>query len=130
VHVPLVLLNSHVPFGIADVLVPFASSWEPLAVAMGVAAMYLVVLLVASSWARPYIGQKTWRSLHYSSFLAWLAALGHGVFAGTDAGVDWVFFLYLGTAAAVAFMLAYRVLIPPVPAPAEATWRSPQDVVS
>jgi hypothetical protein len=45
-----------------------------------------------------------------------VSALGHGIFAGTDAGVGWVFFLYLGSAAAVAFMLAYRMLIPAPPA--------------
>ena len=82
---------------------------------MGVVAMYLAVLLVMSSWARPHIGQKTWRSIHYTSFLGWLSALGHGVLAGTDSGVGWVFFMYLGSAAAVAFMLTYRMLIPAPP---------------
>ena len=113
IHVVLVLLNSHVRFSLVEVFVPFTSAWEPLAVTMGVLGMYLVALLVLSSWARPIIGQKTWRALHYSSFFAWLSALGHGIFAGTDAGVSWVFYLYLGSAAAVAFMFAYRLLAPP-----------------
>ena len=93
----------------------------PLAVTMGVVGMYLIALLVLSSCARPIIGQKTWRALHYSSFLAWLSALGHSIFAGTDAGVAWVFFLYLGTGAAVAFMVAYRVIAPPLPVPGAAS---------
>jgi sulfoxide reductase heme-binding subunit YedZ len=114
-HIVLVLFNGHVRFGLADVFVPFYASWEYLATALGVLAMYTTALLVLSSWARPIIGQKTWRSIHYGSFLGWLAALGHSIFAGTDSGVDWVFFLYLGSAAAVAFMLAYRVLVPPAP---------------
>ena len=36
VHVGSIMLDSYTSFGPADVLVPFASSWHPLAVAWGV----------------------------------------------------------------------------------------------
>src|SRR5262245_43021103 len=43
VHVGAILLDSYVHFSIVDVLVPFTSSWHPVAVAWGIVAMYLLV---------------------------------------------------------------------------------------
>ena len=43
VHVAAVVFDSYVAFGLADVLVPLASSWHPVAVAWGVVALYLLL---------------------------------------------------------------------------------------
>jgi sulfoxide reductase heme-binding subunit YedZ len=86
-HVVLVLANAHVRFSLREVLIPFASDWRPLPVALGVLAMYLVALLLISTRLRSRIGQKAWRSIHYSSFLAWVFALVHGIDAGSDSAL-------------------------------------------
>jgi len=112
VHAVLTLGNSHVPFGVADVLIPFLSGWRPLAVALGIAAMYLVALVVVSTAMKARVGQRAWRAMHYSSFLAWAFALLHGVAAGSDSGLMWVRLIYLLSAAVVAFVLTYRILLP------------------
>jgi len=52
VHVGAVMLDSYVPFGAADVLVPFASGWKPLAVAWGIVGMYLLLAVELTSLAR------------------------------------------------------------------------------
>ncbi|HLF79459.1 MAG TPA: hypothetical protein VJB57_18410 [Dehalococcoidia bacterium] len=111
-HVVLVLANAHVGFGLSDVLIPFASKWRTLPIALGVLSMYLVSLLVASTRLRPLIGQKAWRSIHYGSFLAWVLALVHSVDAGTDSSLPWVQGIYLVTTAAVFMLVAYRILQP------------------
>ena len=114
-HVALVLANSHVGFGLKDVFIPFASSWRPLPIALGVLAMYLIGLLALSTRLRPIIGQKAWRTIHYGSFLAWAMALVHAVDAGSDSTVVWVQVLYLASAAAVFLLLSYRILLPTPP---------------
>lgn len=111
-HVTAILMNSHAPFTITQVLVPFSATWSPLASALGTVSLWLVALLVVSSWARPVIGYKTWRAIHFSGFAAWAMALGHGIAAGTDSSAPWVQYLYLGTFAAVAFLTVFRVLDP------------------
>lgn len=109
-HVAFILLNTHEPFSLSAVFVPFASAWQPLAVTMGVVSMYLAALLVASSWLRPRIGQKTWRAIHYAGFGARGLALTHGLLAGTDTQATWVLWLYATSAVTVGLLLAYRVL--------------------
>src|SRR5690348_10185557 len=43
VHVGALLLDQYVHFGVKEVLVPFASSWRPAAVAWGVVALYMLL---------------------------------------------------------------------------------------
>jgi len=58
------------------VLVPFASTWRPAAVAAGVVAGWLALALAASFRMRRLIGQKGWRRL--------LLAVCHALASGTD----------------------------------------------
>jgi sulfoxide reductase heme-binding subunit YedZ len=109
-HMTFTLMNQYVPFSLAGILVPFASGWRPAATVLGIVAFYLLVLLTFSSWLRPVIGQKAWRTIHYSAFAVWVMALGHGVFAGSDTSVPWVQWMYLLSAAAVGFLIVFRVL--------------------
>ena len=52
VHVVAILADSYVHFGLADVLVPIAAAWHPLAVAWGIVAMYLLVAIEVTSLVR------------------------------------------------------------------------------
>jgi predicted ferric reductase len=112
-HVAFVLLNAHVSFSPQEVLVPLASDWRPLATALGILSMYLVALLVLSTRLRARLGQKTWRTIHYSSFLAWVLAQVHSVAAGSDSDLGWIRIMYVVTTSAVFLLLFYRVLSAP-----------------
>jgi predicted ferric reductase len=111
-HMALLLVHKHVEFTPREVLLPAASDWRPLPVALGIGAFYITAVLIASSYARPLIGQKTWRALHYSSFVSWVLAMGHGIAAGSDTGVPAVQWFYLAAAGAVGLLFAFRVLAP------------------
>jgi predicted ferric reductase len=109
-HVALILLNSHVGFSPAAALIPFVSGWRPLPIALGILGLYLTIALVASSYLRSFIGQKSWRTLHFASFLAWFAALMHGITAGSDSGLALIQWSYWLAAVAVVGATAYRIL--------------------
>jgi predicted ferric reductase len=111
-HLVLVLANRHVPFTLLTALVPFASHWKPLATANGILALYLTLALVTSSYLQRSIGYRTWRTLHYGGFLAWLMALLHGITAGSDTSLPAVQALYWATAASVMFVTVFRLLLP------------------
>jgi hypothetical protein len=85
VHVASILLDSYTTIGLTDVLVPFASSWHPLAVAWGVVAMYVLVAVELTSLARHRLPQRLWRVLHVASLPLFVLATVHYVAAGTDA---------------------------------------------
>jgi hypothetical protein len=83
-HAGALLFDPTLHFGLPSVLVPFASAWRPAAVAAGVVAGWLALMLALSFRLRKRIGQRGWRKLHYASFAAWVLALGHALTAGTD----------------------------------------------
>lgn len=115
-HAGALLLDPTIGFGPADVLVPFAASWNPVAVAGGVIAGWLVVMLVASFRFRNRIGQRAWRGLHYASFAAFLLALIHAITSGTDlAGLGGPV-LALIAAGPVVWLVFVRILTPRRPA--------------
>ncbi|MET0626941.1 MAG: ferric reductase-like transmembrane domain-containing protein [Acidimicrobiia bacterium] len=84
VHVLALVADSFVPFGLADVLVPFATSWHPVAVAWGIVGMYLVVAIEVSSLVRKRIRPRTWRGIHLLSYVLLGVTTIHLLTAGTD----------------------------------------------
>lgn len=84
VHVVAIMLDSYVHFGLSEVLVPFASSWHPVAVAWGIAAFYLLAAVELTSLARRHLPKRVWRRVHDASFPLFVFATVHGLSAGTD----------------------------------------------
>ena len=84
VHVVAIVADSYVHFGIADVLVPLASSWHPVAVAWGIVAMYLLVAIEVTSLFRQHLSQRTWRAVHMGSYVLLALVTIHLLTAGTD----------------------------------------------
>lgn len=110
VHVVTVVADSYVHFGAADVLVPLASGWKPLAVAWGIVAMYLLVAVEASSLLRRRLTKKRWRAIHLLSFPLFLSATAHGITAGTELGTLAGTIAAIVVVAVVAGLTTYRVL--------------------
>jgi predicted ferric reductase len=90
VHVTGLVLDSYVHFGPAEILVPFASTWRPNAVAWGIVAMYLLVTIELTSLARRRLSKRVWRTIHFSSFPLFIVSTLHALTAGTDA-TGWAF---------------------------------------
>ena len=111
-HAGALLFDPTLHFGLPSVLVPLASAWRPGAVAAGVVAGWLVLMLAASFRMRRLIGQKGWRRLHYASFLAFVLALGHALASGTDLKGFGGPILAAVAAGPVVWLVFYRVLMP------------------
>lgn len=109
IHGMLLGLDTKVPFSLPQILVPGLAPHAPLAVAVGQFAMYIALVVVASFYLRRLIGQRTWRLLHYLTFLAFLGATIHGIGAGTDTNASWAQWIYLGSGTIVWFLLVYRI---------------------
>jgi hypothetical protein len=109
VHVAAIMLDSYVHFGLASVLVPFASKWHPLAVAWGVASLYLLAAVELTSLVRRHLPRALWRRVHVLSFPLFVSATAHGLSAGTDAGVPMVMISAALGCAATAVLVAVRL---------------------
>jgi predicted ferric reductase len=111
-HIGAVLLDPVMHFGPAAALVPFAAPWKPGAVAAGVIAGWLSLMLAVSFRLRRWIGQKGWRRLHYASFAAFALSLGHALLVGTDLKGIGGPVLALLAAGPVLWLTFYRLLVP------------------
>ena len=83
-HLAALVGDSYVHFGTADLFVPFATSWKPLAVAWGIIAMYLLIVVQVTSWTMKKIPKSLWRMLHMLSYGLFVTVSIHAFSAGTD----------------------------------------------
>ena len=111
VHVVVLLADRYLPYTLAQVLVPFTGTYRPAWVGVGIIGMYLSVLVSITFYIRRWIGQRTFRVIHYLSFIAFLFAALHGLFAGTDSPLWTVQGMYAVTILVVVFLTAYRILV-------------------
>lgn len=84
IHMLALIPDNFVEFGVAELLVPLASTWRPWAVAWGVVAVWLMVAVEVSSLLRKRIPNRVWRTIHFASFFVWVSSTVHLFMAGTD----------------------------------------------
>jgi len=118
VHAGSLIFDGFLHLSPVAVVVPLMSPYRTVAVGVGVIAAWLTAISAGSFWVRSRIGVKRWRKLHYLTFLAYIAGLGHGVFAGTDSSTPVVMWGYLASAAAVMALLTLRIAGSPAKRPA------------
>lgn len=111
-HVVALVADSYVHFTLADIAVPFASSYERLPVAWGVLAMWLLLAVEATSLMMKHLPKQAWRRIHLTSYVAAVLATLHGFTAGTDANNPVYIWASVGSVSAVGFFVVYRLLVP------------------
>jgi predicted ferric reductase len=112
-HLLTIKLDSFVVFSLRDLLVPGQGPYRPVAVNIGIFALYVMALTLISSWVRRFIPYRFWRAIHYLSFLTFALVTLHGWLAGSDANEPWLRALYVGGAAAVTFLVVVRLFARP-----------------
>lgn len=110
VHVGGLVLDDYVHFGWMDILVPWAASWKPTAVAWGVIAFYFLVAVEMTSLFMKHLPRRLWRGVHRSSFALYPLATYHGIQAGTDTGNQWYQMAMLASVNIIAFLIVVLVL--------------------
>lgn len=107
-HGVAMLLDKVVPFSLAQTLVPFTTSYRPLAVGLGVASAELLAAIALSNAFRKRLPYTLWRRMHYLTILVWLGATAHGLLAGTDRRDAWFIALVSIAVASVALAFTAR----------------------
>lgn len=113
IHVIALYLDSYVQFTLFELLVPFASAWEPAPVAAGVVAFWLLLAVQVTSMMMKRLPRQWWKWVHLTSYLLLPLGVLHGITAGSDAGSLWY---KLGSGALIgllAWLTAWRSLSVP-----------------
>ena len=112
VHVIAVAIDPFTHFGLAAVLVPFASHYRPIWMGLGIVALYLLLAVWVSTRLRRRIGHRLWRQIHVLAFAVYGAATLHGLGTGSDTRAAWAVALYAASVGLVGTLLAIRLLAP------------------
>ncbi|TFD54062.1 2Fe-2S iron-sulfur cluster binding domain-containing protein [Cryobacterium frigoriphilum] len=110
-HLVSLMLDPWLKFTAAEALVPFATDFKPLPVALGILAFYLLVAVQGSSLLMQRLPRRFWKFLHRASYLTVLLVSLHAGFTGTDVGTWWyravaITLIGLSTLAVIVRMLA------------------------
>ena len=118
-HAASFMFDHYFHLSAAETLVPFILL-RPITTAMGLSigwtvglgiiALYGAITLIVSSEFRNRIGVKTWRKLHYMSFVMYLLFLGHGVLSGTDSKEWWMVTTYTTSGVIVFSLVVIRIV--------------------
>lgn len=111
-HLVTLALDPYIHFSLVNLLLPFGQPYRPLPTDLGVLGLYALAVVLLSSWLRRRITYRLWRGLHYAGFLTFFLVTLHGLLAGADAAQPWMHGIYIGSAAAVVFLVLVRVLAP------------------
>lgn len=83
-HLVALVADSYLHFSWAEIFVPGASSWRPLAVTLGVVSLYLLIAVQSTSWMMKRLPRRWWKGVHLTSYvLVWSVSV-HAGLAGTD----------------------------------------------
>ncbi len=121
-HVAALIADNWIHFDVVDVVVPFASEWKPWQVALGVFAMWGLVIVEVTSLAMKRLPKKVWRGIHFTSYVTFLLTSLHGTFAGTDATNKMYVATTVVTTGALVAAVLYRIVTRParrLPNPAQ-----------
>jgi len=114
----IVLVVGHLVFLAADryagvgwigAIVPGLSQYRRAAVALGVGAFELLVLIAATARFAGRRGTRHWLAVHRLASVTFMMTWFHGVLAGTDTAALRV--MYLATGSFVAFLVCSRVVM-------------------
>jgi len=119
-HLLTLLLDPLIPFSVINLILPVNEPYSPVAVSLGVIALYGMVAVLVSSWMRGKLSYRSWRTLHYASFITFWLVTAHGVFSGSDTSQPWMYIIYIVSSVIVAGGLLLRMFWPTPAQPAPA----------
>jgi methionine sulfoxide reductase heme-binding subunit len=92
-HVVLLLVSSEAKFRIVDAIYPLVGPKQPVINMLGALALYVLIVIVVTSYYRAAIGHDRWRIIHYGTYLTAGLFFVHGVWSDPtlkDAPIDYL----------------------------------------
>jgi predicted ferric reductase len=110
-HALILTGDRYIDYTLVQVLMPFGSvNYKPVWVGFGQVGFYALILVSLSFYMRKTMGPRLWRLIHILSFVAFVAALAHGMWSGTDSSLVWIQRMYWFAGGSVLFLTTYRTL--------------------
>ncbi|MFA5962131.1 MAG: ferric reductase-like transmembrane domain-containing protein [Parcubacteria group bacterium] len=111
IHGLVLLGDEYLKFSFKDIFVPFASSYHPEAVTLGVLGMYLMLALILTSFFRKYLSYRVWRVTHFLNIVLYAFAFFHAINLGTDLKTGIVRDIFLGMNILLVILMVVSLLL-------------------
>lgn len=110
-HLVTLVLDPFKPFTLLQIAWPLGEAYRPLWTALGVLALYLLLVVAASSYLRRALGNRAWFALHLLSYPVFVLLTLHGIFTGTDTTTPWMLGIYTAASALVLLLTLARIYV-------------------
>ncbi|HLN62717.1 MAG TPA: ferric reductase-like transmembrane domain-containing protein [Symbiobacteriaceae bacterium] len=110
-HALILIMDNYMGLGVADVLVPFATTYKTTLMALGILGLYTVVAAIVTTYLRSSMSARVWRVIHQTSLVGFLFTIVHAVMMGTDSARPGMVSLYLFCGVSVAVLTVYRIYL-------------------
>ncbi|MEQ1702834.1 MAG: ferric reductase-like transmembrane domain-containing protein [Ilumatobacteraceae bacterium] len=99
-------------YGWSELFIPFTKLEysNSAAIAWGVFAFYLMVIIQLTSWVMKWMPKKLWHAIHLLSYALFVMVTIHGFMAGSDSTNIVFFTMAVGAIAILLFALIARIL--------------------
>jgi predicted ferric reductase len=90
-HPLLLLFNNNPKFVLANLVYPVHSPGKPIENTVGAVALYLITIVVISSYFRVRLGRRLWKALHFGIYFGAVTVFFHSLLTNPDLNgpVDW-----------------------------------------
>ena len=110
IHILTAILDPFANLGLMAALVPLASAYRPVWVALGVISVYLGLAVLVTSLMRERVGLRLWRAIHWLAYASWPLALLHSIGSGSDNTAPWMLVVDAVCVVPVAVAVAWRLV--------------------
>jgi predicted ferric reductase len=93
VHPIILLFNKAPRFRVIDIVYPVHSPQQPLENTLGAVALYILAVIVGTSYVRIQLGRRVWKAFHFCVYVGAIALFWHSLFTDPDlkgAGIQWL----------------------------------------
>ena len=80
-HIVLLWASAEAKFRVIDVLYPLVGPKQPVINMLGALALYVLIVVVVTSYYRAAIGHDRWRIIHYGTYLTATLFFIHGIWS-------------------------------------------------
>lgn len=110
-HGIILIFDKTFKFDIASVFLLSRSPYEKEFVNLGIISMYLMIILIATSYLRKFISYKIWRSIHFLNVALYIIAIMHALNLGTDLKNEIFFEFFIWSNALLAIIFLWNIEI-------------------
>ena len=109
VHVMTAVLDTYVNIPILAGVVPFASGYERVWLALGAVSFDIMLAMIITSLLRGRLNRTLWRAVHLLAYLSWPVAFAHSIGSSRDLQHGWLLDLGIACALIVAAAAIWRL---------------------